>query len=175
MPVLMKAWNLGETCLVALLSLAALGLVGTSLVLRLATAGDAGSAGAAMEHAGILVVCAIFLAGSTLFRDGRHRRADVLVRVFPADTQRIIESVNILIALIFCAAIAWFGWQTMPVQPGPGEAGPWRLVESLGLPVGMSLMAARCLIRLWQYIFRFDPATMVLQNDDVPPGSPGRE
>ena len=175
MPVLARIWNQGEPCLVALLSLGAIGLVCTSLVLRLATADDAGSAGTAMDHAGILLVCAIFLSGSALFRDGRHRRADVLLRIFPTDTQRIIESLNILVALVFCAAIAWYGWRTVPALAGSGEASPWTLVESLGLPVGMSLMAARCLVRLWQYLFRFDPATMVLQDDDVPPGSRGRE
>ncbi len=174
MPALMKAWNLGETCLVALLSLGAIGLVGASLVLRLAGTDDVSSAGAAMEHAGILLVCAIFLSGSALFRDGRHRRADVLLRIFPADTQRIIEILNILIALFFCTAIAWYSWQTMPALALSEESGPWRLVEILGLPVGMSLMAARCLVRLWQYLFRFDPATMILQDDDVPPGSQGR-
>lgn len=171
MPALTKAWNRGETYIVTALVLAALALVCMSLVARLADPGMSASGSADLSHAGLLLVCAVFIGGSALFRDGKHRRADVLVRIFSPRVQRIIESLILLLALVFCGVLAFHGWEALVSAAATGKADIWRLVELIGIPLGMSLMAVRCAVGLWRYLFRFDPATMVLRDDDIPPGS----
>lgn len=171
MPVLVKAWNLGESYLAALLSLAALGLVATALIARVTAPGDAPTSPDIMSLAGILVVCAVFLSGSSLVRDGKQRHSDVLVRIFSGPVQRRIEIAGILAALVFCGIVAGHGWQTFLLDQDAENAGQWHGIDLLALSLGLTLMAARYLVRLWLYLFRYNPATMMLRDDDIPPGS----
>jgi len=118
-----------------------------------------------------LIVWAVFISGSALVRDNRHVRADLVVRLFSPQTQRGMEIFNCIIGLGFCGVVCWFGIAVVDFAYMVDERSESSLLFPiflyyLCLPVGMFLMTLRYLIRLYQYIFAFDPDTMVITGDE---------
>jgi C4-dicarboxylate transporter, DctQ subunit len=114
-----------------------------------------------------LIVWAVFLASSQLVRSDGHVRPDLVLRILKPRQQRIVEIGNCLVALAFCAGLAWFGWRItssayeLDERSSTGLSFPmWIYYASLA--VGASLMSVRYVIRLHRYVFRFDPATMTI-------------
>jgi TRAP-type C4-dicarboxylate transport system permease small subunit len=113
------------------------------------------------------IVWAIFIAASQLVRRDGHVRPDLVLRALPPQGQRWVECFNCCVAIAFCAGLVWCGYQIVSDSYALDE----RSITGLGFPmylyyaallVGGSLMLARYLIRLYRYLFRFDPATMVI-------------
>ena len=79
--------------------------------------------------------------------------------------QRWLEAFNCIVALIFCAGMIWYGWQIVDTsllldeRSSSGLQFPMWIYYS-ALPAGGVLMAVRYLIRLFRYLFVFDPKTM---------------
>ena len=70
-------------------------------------------------------------------------------------------------ALLFCAGLAWYGWSIATTSFDLDERSQTGLefrmgIYYLALPVGGGLMALRYVLRLYRYLFRFDPKTMVI-------------
>jgi TRAP-type C4-dicarboxylate transport system permease small subunit len=114
-----------------------------------------------------LIVWAVFLASSQLVRSDGHVRPDLVLRILKPRQQRIVEIGNCLVALAFCAGLAWFGWRItssayeLDERSSTGLSFPmWIYYASLA--VGASLISVRYVIRLHRYVFRFDPATMTI-------------
>jgi C4-dicarboxylate transporter DctQ subunit len=114
-----------------------------------------------------LVVWGIMLAASQLVRTDGHVRPDLVLRAVSPQGQRWMEVVNCIAALAFCAGLAWFGWSIVDTS--------WMLDErsssnvqfpmwlySAAVPTGAMLMSIRYLIRLYRYVFAFDPETMTV-------------
>lgn len=114
-----------------------------------------------------LVVWAVLLISSQLVRTDGHVRPDLVLRVLPPGVQRWMEVFNCLVALVFSFGMVWYGWQIVSVS--------WMIDErsstALGfpmwlyyacLPTGGALMIVRYLARLYRFLFRFDPASMVV-------------
>jgi C4-dicarboxylate transporter, DctQ subunit len=114
-----------------------------------------------------LIVWGIMLAASQLVRTDGHVRPDLLLRAVPSRIQRWMEVTNCIAALIFCVGLAWYGWSIVSTS--------WQLDErsssdlqfpmwlySAAVPTGAMLMIARYLIRLYRYLFAFDPETMAV-------------
>lgn len=114
-----------------------------------------------------LVVWAVLVISSQLVRTDGHVRPDLVLRILPPGAQRWVEVFNCLVALLFSAGMVWYGWEIVSTS--------WMIDEhsstALGfpmwlyyacLPVGGALMVLRYLARLYRYLFRFDPATMVV-------------
>ncbi|MGE0423523.1 MAG: TRAP transporter small permease [Reyranellaceae bacterium] len=112
-----------------------------------------------------IMIWGTMLSASLLVREDGHVRADLLLRMLPAWRQRWIELVNCVIAIAFCAGLTWFGaylsWDSFDL----GE----RSNTSLGFPLWLyyaclpacaGLMTLRYVIRLYEFAFRFDPASM---------------
>jgi C4-dicarboxylate transporter, DctQ subunit len=158
-------WDKAERILIGLLGLAAMivGLVqvaGRYIAPRYAIT-------SAEEVIVYLVVWGIMLAASQLVRTDGHVRPDLVLRAVSPGVQRWMEAANCLVALAFCAGLAWYGFSIVETS--------WMLDErsssdvqfpmwlySAAVPTGAALMSGRYLIRLYRYIFAFDPETMTV-------------
>lgn len=117
-------------------------------------------------------VWAIFLAGAPLVREGRHIRADILLHLLPPGAQRVLEILSLIVALVFVLVMSWFGWGMIQNSLSLGEKSESSLklplyIYYMSLPVGMTLMIAPILKRLYDYIFAYDLATMAITHEHV--------
>ncbi len=112
-----------------------------------------------------IVIWAALLTASQLVREDGHVRADLLLRMMPPERQRWVEIVNCVIAVIFCAGLTWYGWLATADSFGLDERSNTALAFPMwiyyaSLPTAAALMTVRYAIRLWQFCFAYDPATM---------------
>jgi C4-dicarboxylate transporter DctQ subunit len=114
-----------------------------------------------------LIVWGIMLAASQLVRTDGHVRPDLVLRAVSPAVQRWMEVANCIAALAFCLGLAWYGWSIVETS--------WMLDErsssnvqfpiwlySAAVPTGAALMSGRYVIRLYRYLFAFDPTTMTV-------------
>jgi len=159
-----------ENVLMALLAVLGLALVVNDVVLRYFFPRHLTDWG--MEFTIYFTVWAIFIAGAPLVREARHVRADILLHMMPPSVQRILEIIALLFGLAFAVALAWFGWQMVMSSYDLGEKSessahfPLYLYY-MALPFGATLMIPPFLYRLYLYIFRFDPNTMLVTDEHV--------
>src|SRR5579859_1441757 len=152
-------WDKAERLLIGLLGLAAMivGLVqvvGRYIAPRYAISW-------AEEVIVYLVVWGIMLAASQLVRTDGHVRPDLVLRAVSPRVQRWMEVANCVVALAFCAGLAWYGasivetsWMLDERSSSDVQFPMW--LYSAAVPTG------RYLIRLYRYIFAFDPETMTV-------------
>ncbi len=133
-----------------------------------------------------LIVWGIMLAASQLVRTDGHVRPDLVLRAVPVAVQRWMEVLNCIAALVCCVGLVWYGWSIVTTS--------WQLDErsssdlqfpmwlySAAIPAGGLLMTGRYLVRLYRYLFAFDPETMTVGHipehelagglDPLPPGT----
>ena len=131
-----------------------------------------------------LVIWAIMLVSGDLVRTDGHVRPDLVLRLLPPRAQRWAEVFNCLVALLFCGGMVWFGWQIVDTSLLIDERSSTDLqfpmwIYYLALPAGGVLMGVRYAIRLFRYLFRFDPARMAVGHvihdmpRDMAPGDAG--
>ena len=158
-------WDKAERFLIGLLGLAAM-IIGLVQVVGRYVA-PLYAISWAEEVIVYLIIWGIMLAASQLVRTDSHVRPDLVLRAVPPRFQRWMEVVNCLAALSFCIGLAWYGWSIVETS--------WQLDErsssdlqfpmwlySAAVPTGATLMTGRYLIRLYRYLFAFDPATMTV-------------
>lgn len=118
-----------------------------------------------------VTVWAVFLATSQLVRSDGHVRPDIVLRLLPPQAQRVVEIFNCCVAIVFCIGLTWCGFQITSVSQSLDE----RSISGLEFPMwiyyasvfaGGLLMLIRYLLRLYGYVFRFDPATMTIAARD---------
>ena len=158
-------WDKVERALIGLLGLAAMivGLVqvvGRYVAPRYAISW-------AEEVIVYLVVWGIMLAASQLVRTDGHVRPDLVLRAVSPRVQRWMEVANCIIALAFCLALAWYGlsivqtsWMLDERSSSDVQFPMW--LYSAAVPTGAALMSGRYIVRLYRYLFAFDPATMTV-------------
>ena len=162
---MLRIWNGIETALVAAIAGVAL-LLGTyQIISRYLTPGL--SIPGTEELTVYLVVWAMFLSCSQLVARDGHVRPDLLLRVLPPRTRRIVEMVNCVIAIAFSAGLAWYGarvvWEAFEFDDrSTGILSFPMWVYDLALPVAGVLMVLRYAIRFFQFGWRFDPVRMTL-------------
>lgn len=125
-----------------------------------------------LEFTIYFTVWAIFLGGAPLVRESRHVRADILIHMLPAGAQRGIEILSLLVGLIFTCVLTYYGWLMVDNSISLGERGESSahfplFLYYMALPVGMTLMIPAFVWRLYLILFRFDPATMLVSEEDV--------
>jgi C4-dicarboxylate transporter DctQ subunit len=162
---LMRAWDVVEQSLAGLFGLAALvvGLwdfLGRYIDTSLAS-------GWSDEVIVYLIVWAVMLAGSQLVRHDGHVRPDLVLRLMSSAAQRWFEVFNCCVAIAFCGGLAWYGWQITQTGWEMGETSSTGLQFPMylyyaAIPTGGALMTLRYLMRLWRYVFHFDPVTMAI-------------
>ena len=59
----------------------------------------------------LLVIWAVMITSSQLVRRDGHVRPDLVVRLLPVGAYRWVEVFNCLAAIVFAAALVWYGWQ----------------------------------------------------------------
>ena len=167
--VILRIWNGTERTLLGLLGGIALVLSGYEILTRYLFPQHAPDWGE--EVIVYVVMWGVFMSGSGLVGDNHHVRADIIVRMLGEQQQRLCEIFNTLLGIGFTGAMAWFGWEVVEFALMLDE----RSISSLRfpiawyylcLPVGMGLMALRFTIRLYELLFRFDPARHTLREDD---------
>jgi C4-dicarboxylate transporter DctQ subunit len=114
-----------------------------------------------------LIVWGVMIIASQLVRTDGHVRPDLVLRALSPSSQRWVEAFNCVVALAFCGGMVWYGWDIvssswlLDERSSTGLAFPMWLYYA-ALPAGGALMLIRYLIRLYRYLFRFDPATMAV-------------
>lgn len=114
-----------------------------------------------------LVVWAVMIISSQLVRTDGHVRPDLVLRLIPPAGQRWVEAFNCVVALIFCAGMVWYGYQIVDTSLMLDERSasalqfPMYIYEAC-LPTGGALMFARYTIRLYRFLFHFNPETMAI-------------
>jgi C4-dicarboxylate transporter DctQ subunit len=148
---MLKFWDRAEQTLSGLLGLSALALALWQVVSRYLFPGQAISF--AEEVIVYLMIWAIMIVSSQLVRTDSHVRPDLVLNVAPLRVKRWLEIFNSCAAIVFCAALIWYGWQVLEVA--------WRIDERsasdlrfpmwlyyTALPAGGALMLLRYVIRL---------------------------
>jgi C4-dicarboxylate transporter DctQ subunit len=148
---MMKLWDRAEQTLAGLLGLAALVLALWQVVSRYFAPRHAISF--AEEVIVYLMIWAIMIVSSQLVRSDGHVRPDLVLNVAPANVKRWLEVFNSCGAIVFCAAITWYGWQVVATAWMIDERSASDLrfpmwIYYAALPAGGLLMLARYVIRL---------------------------
>jgi C4-dicarboxylate transporter DctQ subunit len=159
-----------ENALMALFAVLALGLVCTEVVLRYFAPRLLTDYG--LELTIYFTVWAIFIAGGPLIREGRHVRADILLLMLPSAAQRWLEVLSLVVGLVFVCVLTYYGWIMVVTAHDLGERSESSLKLPLylyyaSLPVGTTLMILPFLRRLYDFLFRFDPTTMLVTHEHV--------
>ena len=114
-----------------------------------------------------LVVWGVMIISSQLVRTDGHVRPDLVLRLVGTTGQRWMEAFNCLVALVFCIGMVWYGTSIVTSSWGLDEHSstdfsfPMWIYYS-ALPTGGLLMTVRYAIRLYRYVFAFDPETMTI-------------
>jgi C4-dicarboxylate transporter DctQ subunit len=176
--VVLRWWDLIEETLVGLLGLIAL------VIGLLQVAGRYFDPARAISYAEevivYLIIWAIMIVSSQLVRRDGHVRPDLVLRLLPPQYLRIIEIFNCLVAVVFCGALVWYGWEIVDTSLLIDETSSTDLqfpmwIYYLALPVGSALMLVRYIMRLVRFTLYFDPETMTVgqsHHDEMPGGLP---
>ena len=106
------------------------------------------SIGYAEEVIVYLLIWATMIVSSQLVRTDSHVRPDVVHTVVPPGLARWLEMFNCIAAVVFCATLAWYGWQIVAVAKVIDERSASDLrfpmwIYYAALPVGGVLMSIR--------------------------------
>ena len=147
----MKIWHRAEQAIVGILGLAALACAVWQVLTRYFFPQD--SIGYAEEIIVYLLIWAVMIVSSQLVRTDSHVRPDVLRTVMPPAAARWLELFNCAAAVVFCAALTWYGWQIVATAQAIDERSASDLrfpmwIYYAALPAGGALMAVRYAIRL---------------------------
>lgn len=159
-----------ENTLMAVFSTLALSLVCYEVVVRYFFPKYLSDYG--LELTVYFTVWAIFFAAAPLIREGRHVRADIVLHLLPPGAQRWLEVLALLVGLTFAGLLTYYGWLMVANAYDLGEKSESSLrlplyIYYAALPVGTTLMIPPFLFRLYSFIFRFDPATMLVTEEHV--------
>jgi len=169
-------WDRIEETLVGLLGLIALVIGVLQVVGRYFDPAQAISY--AEEVIVYLIIWAIMIVSSQLVRRDGHVRPDLVLRLLSPRWLRIVEIFNCLVAIVFCGALVWYGWEIVDTSLLINETSSTDLqfpmwIYYLALPVGSALMLVRYIMRLVRFAFFFDPGTMTVGHmlpDEMPSG-----
>lgn len=114
-----------------------------------------------------LVVWGVMIISSQLVRSDGHVRPDLVLRLVGINGQRWMEAFNCVVALAFCVGMVWYGSAIvhssfeLDEHSATDFSFPMWIYYS-ALPVGGLLMFGRYTIRLYRYVFAFDPQSMTI-------------
>jgi C4-dicarboxylate transporter DctQ subunit len=114
-----------------------------------------------------VAVWAVMIIASDLVRTNGHVRPDLVLRLMGPQAQRWVESFNCLVALVFTFGMVWYGWDVVNTallldQRSSSDLQFPVWIYYMALPVGGGLMFLRYCVRLFMYVFHFDPRVMTI-------------
>ena len=147
----MNVWDRAEQVLAGTLGLMALALALWQVMSRYFFPSHAISC--AEEAIVYLLIWAIMLVSSQLVRTDRHVRPDLVLNIASPRLKRWMEVFNSFAGLVFCAGLAWYGWQVTATALTIDERSATDLsfpiwIYDAALPAGGFLMSLRYIIRL---------------------------
>jgi C4-dicarboxylate transporter DctQ subunit len=162
---MMRLWDRIEQTIVGLLGLAALGVGLWQIIGRYFITSVSSSWGD--EVIVYLVIWAIMIVSSQLVRSDTHVRPDIVLRLLSPRGQRRLEVINCLTAIAFCGGLVWYGTDIVATGWMLDERSTTGLdfpmyIYYAALPTAGGLMTVRYVIRLYRYLFAFDPTTMAV-------------
>lgn len=166
--MILRVWDVVERWIIGILGTSALVICLWQIVGRYLSASLATSWGE--ELSVYLIIWATLLTASGLVRDDGHVRADLVVARLSDETQRRVEIFNCMVAVVFCAGLAWFGYLVTRDAYELGERSMTSLsfpmwIYYASLPTTAALMTVRYIVRLAQFVFQYDPAEMRLHSN----------
>jgi C4-dicarboxylate transporter DctQ subunit len=158
MGIFLNGWNKTEKYIVGLLGLITIFLAFINTILRYVF----NYSPEWMEEIIVyLIIWAAFFITGLLVEERRHVGATFFVELLPPKAHRVVEIITSSLALIFCIIVLFYGYQivhityTTDARSLTGMRYPlW--IFYLALPVGLTLMTARFIRRIYRLIFRFD-------------------
>ncbi|MFI4989005.1 MAG: TRAP transporter small permease [Alphaproteobacteria bacterium] len=161
--LMLRLWDWLEETLAGLLGLIALAVGLLQVIGRYLDPAQAISY--AEEVIVYLVIWAIMIVSSQLVRRDGHVRPDLVLRLLPPAALRWVEMFNCVVAIVFCGALVWYGWEIVDTALLIDERSSSDLqfpmwIYYLALPVGTGLMLVRYVMRLVRFAYYFDAATM---------------
>jgi C4-dicarboxylate transporter, DctQ subunit len=125
-----------------------------------------------------LIIWAIMIVSSQLVKRDGHVRPDLVLRLLPPRSLRLVEIFNCLVAIVFCGALVWYGYEIVDTSLLIEETSSTDLqfpmwIYYLALPVGSALMLVRYILRLVRFTLYFDPETMTVGqvlHEELPSG-----
>jgi C4-dicarboxylate transporter DctQ subunit len=147
----LKTWDRAEQAMAGILGLAALACALWQVLSRYLF--PQRSIGYAEEVIVYLLIWATMIVSSQLVRTDSHVRPDVVRNVVPPGVARWLEMFNCTAAIVFCGALAWYGWQIVATATALDERSASDLrfpmwIYYAALPAGGVLMSIRYVIRL---------------------------
>jgi C4-dicarboxylate transporter DctQ subunit len=114
-----------------------------------------------------VAVWAVMIVASDLVRTNGHVRPDLVLRLLRPQTQRWVEAFNCLVAIGFTAGMVWYGKEVVDTallldQRSSSDLQFPIWIYYLARPVGGGLMLIRYCMRLFRYVFHFDPRVMTI-------------
>lgn len=169
-----RLWGHVEDALMAILGTAALLLICYEVVARYFVPSMLFDWGA--EVTVYLTVWAMLIAGSPLVAHGRHIRADLIVRQFPENAQKVLEFCNLTIGLVYCGIVGWFGYEVAAFAKMLDFRSESSLqfelwIFYLILPITFGLMTVRYAIQIVRFVFHYDPSMLPSGAHDETPES----
>ena len=122
-----------------------------------------------------LIVWSAFVIASTLVEERRHVGATFLVDLLPPGMHRVVEVATSLLALSFCILVLLLGYKIVYISYLTDERSMsgvrfplWMF--NLALPVGLTLITARYVRRIYRLLFRFTPSLLKESHPSSRPG-----
>ena len=117
-------------------------------------------------------VWALLLGGSVLVKEGRHIRADLVVRTLSPRAQSAIACGNLIVGLVYCALVSFYGFEVTEFALNLDERSEssaqfplWMFY--LALPIAFFLMSVRYVIRIYRFIRDPNAEKMLLESETM--------
>ncbi len=163
MDKVLKFWNALEKYFVGVVALTATLLAFWGVVARYSFAY---SPDWLEEFVVYMIIWSVFIVASTVAEERGHVGATFLVEKLPPTRRRLVEILTALLSLTFCVLICYWGYQIVHVAYITDERSSTIMRYPLwgcylSLPVGMTLVAARYLKRIYRLVFRFSRSDLL--------------
>lgn len=146
----------GEEVFNVILLLSATGIIFVNVILRYFFSA---STTWAEEVTRYLIVYVSFVGGSIGVRQGEHVGIDLIYQLVPETVKRILSSIMYLVAMLFTAILAYYGWRITYFTFATGQISPTIMIPIwivyLSMPAGSLLMSIRFLQKFWIEVTRF--------------------
>lgn len=98
------------------------------------------------------IVWFVFLGSSLAVKEGAHASVDVIVKLLPKMTRRVVEILAIVISIFYCAVVVYAGMNLVLRVRSMGNITPTleipMFIPYLAIPVGVTLMGIRYVMDL---------------------------